>query len=184
MKIHTSHPCPPGWTVLSKDGHIHIYLPSHMLPTIGGTCVPAHPESMRGLVISPTNAVWWRWSLWLLMLETKEDTASTWLSLSLSVSLDKCLGTPEPTRKKSSSPKAVTLEASCEKVYLEIERASPAHSWCSLPRPGTRRTNKEAIIICQLQLLSGYNRMSDPKPELHAQASIPDPQKLWEKINT
>lgn len=59
-------------------------------------------------------------------------------SSTLSVSLETCLGTPEPAFKKSGSPKAPLLNGSCKQSTLKC-RAVPAPRWSSLPGPGTRQ---------------------------------------------
>lgn len=105
--------------------------------------------------------------LWLLLV-TKSDTALSFNSLFLSVSLDTCLGTSEPAHRKSSSLKTAMSEGSCEDfsqrhrelLWLPVDPvfADQARDiWMNVQMPLWRH---------QHQPLSDYDLMRDPKPRV------------------
>lgn len=160
------YPYSLGQTVFSKDGCVNIYLPSHLPPTIGWHCSLPHPESMQGLVASPTYGVWWRWHFWLLMLGNKR-----WYSFHPALSLSRWIHVWGLLSQQVKSP--APLKLSCWRDHVknllrDIESRSNSQLVQSFQIRYQTWTWK-LLWWHQLQSLPGYSLKSDPKPELHTQ---------------
>lgn len=112
--------------------------------------------------------------LWLLRLSNKRGQLPP---SSLYVSLDTCLGTPEPACKKPLSLKAAKLKGLHEKS-TQAYGATTALCWSSLPRAGTKHMIQKQLWWHQLQPPTGYDLVSDSKPELDISTPHSRPTKI------
>ena len=131
MKAHTSSPA-----LLGADCISWRWPYQHLSPrprALGGLCAPAHLEPRRTWLLLLAEVRCYFYDFCCQLTKVAQLACST-----LSVSLETCLGTPEPACKKSGSPKAALLNGSCKQSALKC-RAVPAPRWPSPPGPGTRQ---------------------------------------------
>ena len=114
MKAHTSSPALLGANCISWRWPYQ-----HLSPrprALGGLCAPAHLEPHRTWLLLLAEVRCYFYDFCCQLTKVAQLACST-----LSVSLETCLGTPEPACKKSGSPKAALLKDRVNNQLWNVE---------------------------------------------------------------
>lgn len=170
MKIHTTPPQCSG-----KDGIFQRCLHQFMSPiphasAVDGTCVPPHLKSNREFS-------------YLLWMEGGDCDFcnSRWHSFHVTVALPLSLNISGDSWANIKSP--VPLKLTCDRGYEKsLLRNTESYSSSQLIQSSHSRQQIQELGSHCDDISFSHCLMSDPKPELHIQPPIPDPQKLGKKI--